>query len=68
MERALISVPQLQIICYGVVGKKWLLAQAAEKNKHCCHTLWVMFCCSFFVCVCWLKSYRGKGREYQTAS
>ena len=24
VERALISVPQLQIICYGVVGGKWL--------------------------------------------
>lgn len=33
VERALISVPQLQIICYSVVGKM-ALAQAAEKNKH----------------------------------
>lgn len=25
------------------------LAQAAEKNKHCCHTPWAMFCGSSFV-------------------
>lgn len=44
VERALISVPQLQIICYEVVGGKMALALAAEKNKHCCHTPRVMFC------------------------
>lgn len=31
VERALISVPQLQIICYGVVVKKWLWLRLLRK-------------------------------------
>lgn len=54
MERALIDVPQLQTICYGVLGKM-ALAQAAWKNKQSCHTQWVMSSFLF-----WLESYLGR--------
>lgn len=33
-KRALISVPQLEIICCGAVGMKWLLAEAAQPLSH----------------------------------
>lgn len=65
VERAFISVPQFQIICYGVVGKngfgsgcweKWTLLSQSMGN-----VLWLGF-------LCCLKSYLGRGRKNQIDS